>query len=224
MAAMSAPEALPPPTLSIAGLAVRRGERTLFEGIGLTASPGSVIFVRGPNGAGKSSLLLAIAGVLHPSAGTIRYRDGGNDEDLLPNLHFVGHQTGVKTRLTLAENLRFWAAVFGRAPTAPTATAGAVGIAEALDKVGLGGKGELDAGYLSAGQTRRLALARLLVSRRTVWLLDEPTAALDADGNGMVERLISDHAGEGGIAIVATHHDLEISARGDVQTLALGAP
>jgi heme exporter protein A len=211
MAAMSVTEALPPPTLSIEGLAIRRGERTLFEGVGLSATPGSVILVRGPNGAGKSSLLLAIAGVLHPSAGTIRY---GNDQELAPNLHFVGHQTGVKTRLTLSENLRFWASVFGG--NGVTATA-------ALEAVGLGGKGELDAGYLSAGQTRRLALARLMVSRRSVWLLDEPTAALDADGDGMVERLISEHAQGGGIVIVATHHDLDVSTRGDVLTLALGA-
>jgi heme exporter protein A len=214
MAAMSATEALPPPSLSIDGLAVRRGERTLFEGIGLNATPGAVIFVRGPNGAGKSSLLLAIAGVLHASAGTIRYRDRGNDEDLARNLHFVGHQPGIKTRLTLSENLAFWASVFGVTGLGPAA---------ALEAVGLGGKGELDAGYLSAGQTRRLALARLLVSRRTVWLLDEPTAALDADGDGMVERLISEHAHSGGIAIVATHHDLDIRTRGAVETIALGA-
>lgn len=210
---MSVTEALPPPTLSIEGLAIRRGERTLFEGVGLSAMPGSVILVRGPNGAGKSSLLLAIAGVLHPSAGTIRYRDGSSDEELAPNLHFVGHQTGVKTRLTLSENLRFWASVFGGGGLTPDA---------ALETVGLGGKGELDAGYLSAGQTRRLALARLLVSQRTVWLLDEPTAALDADGDGMVERLISEHAQGGGIAIVATHHDLDVSTTGEIQTLALG--
>lgn len=220
---MSASEALPP-HLSIEGLAVRRGERTLFEGIGLNATPGSVIFVRGPNGAGKSSLLLAIAGVLHPSAGTIRYRDRGTDEELAPNLHFVGHQTGVKTRLTLSENLAFWAAVFGHAPSpSKPGDDDPVGVAEALDAVGLGGKNELDAGYLSAGQTRRLALARLLVAKRTVWLLDEPTAALDAEGDGMVERLISDHAKGGGIAIVATHHDLDIRAPDAVQTIALGA-
>ncbi len=91
---MSAPEALPPPTLSIEGLAVRRGERTLFEGVGFSARPGSIVFVRGPNGAGKSSLLLALAGVLHPAAGRIRYRDQGTGEELAPNLHFVGHQTG----------------------------------------------------------------------------------------------------------------------------------
>jgi heme exporter protein A len=210
---MSAPEA-PPPTLSIEGLAIRRGERTLFEGVGLSGTPGSVIFVRGPNGAGKSSLLLAIAGVLHPSAGTIRYRDRGHDEELAPNLHFVGHQTGVKTRLTLSENLAFWASVFGGSGEKPAA---------ALEAVGLGGKGELDAGYLSAGQTRRLALARLLVSRRTVWLLDEPTAALDADGDGMVERLISDHSHGGGIAVIATHHDLDVRAGAQIQTIALGA-
>jgi heme exporter protein A len=214
MAAMNAPAAVPPPTLSIEGLAVRRGERTLFEGVSLSAAPGAVTLVRGPNGAGKSSLLLAIAGVLHPAVGTIRYRGSSDAGDLAPNLHFVGHQTGVKTRLTLAENLAFWGAMFGKTGMSPEA---------ALDAVGLSGRSGLDAGYLSAGQTRRLALARLLVTRRPIWLLDEPTAALDAEGDGMVERLIDAHAQGGGIAIVATHHDLALSTPLPVDTLLLGA-
>jgi heme exporter protein A len=214
MAAMSASEALPPPTLSIEGLAIRRGERILFEGVGLSAETGTITLIRGPNGAGKSSLLLAISGVLHPAAGTIRYHRHGDDHELGPNLHFVGHQTGVKTRLTLAENLAFWASVFGGS--------GGASPEAALEAVGLGGRGGLDAGYLSAGQTRRLALARLLVAPRTVWLLDEPTAALDAEGDGMVERLISGHAQAGGIAIVATHHDLDVQAPGRIGTLMLG--
>lgn len=211
---MNPAEALPPPSLSIEGLAIRRGERTLFEDVGIVATPGTITLVRGPNGSGKSSLLLAIAGVLHPAAGTIRYRDKGNDAELGPNLHFVGHQTGVKTRLTLLESLKFWASVFG----APEG----LGPEAALEAVGLGGRGALDAGYLSAGQTRRLALARLLVAPRPVWLLDEPTAALDAEGDGMVERLITGHVHTGGLAIVATHHDLAVTAPGEITTLTLG--
>jgi heme exporter protein A len=242
---MNPPNAL----LAAQNLTLVRGGRQVFEDVSLNLAAGEVLLVRGPNGAGKSSLLLTLAGILHPSAGTIRYGDGRNGEDLAPNLHFVAHQTGVKTRLTLAENLRFWAALFGSTPTRSIVMAGLdpatqqssqrgeasldprvrpgddgpVGVAEALHVVGLAGMGDLDAGYLSAGQTRRLALARLLVARRTVWLLDEPTAALDADGDGLVARLISDHAGRGGIAIAATHHDLDITTQGKVQTLALGA-
>ncbi len=215
MAAMSASEAPAPPSLSIEGLAVRRGERVLFDGLRLVAPAGTVTLIRGPNGAGKSSLLLAIAGVLHPAAGTIAYRAGAAEQELAPSLHFVGHQTGVKTRLTLAENLDFWARMFGaRSGLEPVA---------ALEAVGLGGRDGLDAGYLSAGQTRRLALARLLVAPRPVWLLDEPTAALDAEGDGMVERLISDHVLTGGIAIVATHQDLAVTAPGGTATITLGA-
>jgi heme exporter protein A len=213
MAAMNALEAAAPPTLQIEGLAVRRGGRTLFDAVTLSAAPGSVTLVRGPNGTGKSSLLLTIAGVLAPAAGTIRYGVRGDEGELASHLHFVGHQTGVKTRLTLAENLAFWAAMFGGNGLPPGA---------ALEEVGLGGRDGLDAGYLSAGQTRRLALARLLVCRRPVWLLDEPTAALDAEGDGMVERLLGVHAGAGGIAIVATHHNLAVAAPGGVATLALG--
>jgi heme exporter protein A len=213
---MSVSQAPAPPTLSIDRLAVRRGERTVFEGVSLVSRPFTAVMVRGPNGAGKSSLLLSIAGVLPPAAGTIRFSDeNGGDEDLGPNLHFVGHQTGVKTRLTLTENLKFWAGVFS--------ATGGVSPEAALEAVGLSGRGGLDAGYLSAGQTRRLALARLLVAPRIVWLLDEPTAALDAEGDRMVERLITEHVQHGGIVVVATHHDLAVDAPGGVETLDLGS-
>jgi heme exporter protein A len=206
MAPMSLSEH-PQPLLRVSDLAVSRGGRQLFSGIGFALARGQVLLLRGPNGAGKSSLLLALAGVLRPSAGTIRY-SGGGTEELAPNLHFVGHQTGVKTRLTLSENLAFWAAMFGRSPSPTTA---AVGIAEALERVRLGGKGELDAGYLSAGQTRRLALARLLVTDRPIWLLDEPTAALDADGEQLVASLIEERIRTGGAVIAATHDDIAIA-------------
>ena len=210
---MSQSEAPAPPIVSIEGLAVRRGGRMLFENLRLTAPAGTVTLVRGPNGAGKSSLLQAMAGVLPPAAGTIAYRGREADAELASSLHFVGHQTGVKTRLTLAENLDFWAKMFG--------ATGGLSPEAALEAVGLGGRGGLDAGYLSAGQTRRLALARLLVAPRPVWLLDEPTAALDAEGDGMVEGLLGAHARGGGIAIVATHHDLAVTA--PVATITLGA-
>jgi heme exporter protein A len=202
----------PDPILSVNGLALDRGGRTLFSGIGFDARPGGVLLLRGPNGAGKSSLLLTLAGLLHPAAGTIRY--GDSDEPWLDRLHLVGHQPGVKSRLSLRENLQFWIKAFGGDGQPPDL---------ALEAVGLGGLGALEAGYLSAGQTRRLALARLLVVHRPIWLLDEPTSALDASGDGMVGRLIATHAGAGGIVIAATHHDLPL---GEVpsQTLLLGQP
>ena len=195
----------PNPLLTVENLALSRGGRLLFEGIGFTLFPGQLLLLRGPNGAGKSSLLLALYGVLRAEAGTI-----GWHADEPPRLHLVGHQPGVKTRLSLAENLQFWRSVNGA--TGLTAEA-------SLEAVGLGALGELDAGYLSAGQTKRLALARLLVTDRKLWLLDEPAASLDADGDALVARLITGRLASGGAVIAATHDDIA----GAADTLTLGA-
>jgi heme exporter protein A len=193
------------PLLSVENLALSRGGRALFAGLGFSLGPGGLLLLRGPNGAGKSSLLLALLGVLRPEAGTI---DWHAEEP--PKLHYVGHQAGVKTRLTLLENLRFWRNVNGKT---------GIGAEAALEKVGLGAIGALDAGYLSAGQTRRLALARLLVTDRKVWLLDEPLAALDAEGALLAVRLIARRLETGGAVIAATHDDIA----GMTETLMLGA-
>jgi heme exporter protein A len=193
------------PLLSVENLALSRGGRALFAGLGFSLGPGGLLLLRGPNGAGKSSLLLALLGVLRPEAGTI---DWHAEEP--PRLHYVGHQAGVKTRLTLLENLRFWRDVNGKT---------GIGAEAALEAVGLGAIGALDAGYLSAGQTRRLALARLLVTDRKVWLLDEPLAALDAEGALLAVRLIARRLETGGAVIAATHDDIA----GMTETLMLGA-
>jgi len=202
MAAMTEPNAL----LSVENLALSRGGRALFANIGFTLGAGGLLLLRGPNGAGKSSLLLTLAGVLRAEAGRI---DWHAEEP--PKLHIVGHQSGVKTRLTLAENLSFWRAVNGPSGVSPEA---------ALDIVGLGAIGGLDAGYLSAGQTKRLALARLLVTDRPIWLLDEPSASLDAAGDALIARLIADRLASGGAVIAATHDDIP----GATETLMLGTP
>jgi len=193
------------PLLTVRDLAISRGGRALFDGLGFTVLPGGLLLLRGPNGAGKSSLLLALAGVLRPATGTL---DWHAEEP--PKLHFLGHQSGVKSRLSLLENLSFWRAVNGPSGITPPV---------ALDQVGLGDLGGLDAGYLSAGQTRRLALARLLVTDRKLWLLDEPLAALDAAGDTVVARLIADRLASGGAVIAATHDDLP----GATRTLTLGS-
>jgi heme exporter protein A len=193
------------PLLSVENLALGRGGRPLFSGLGFALRPGSLLLLRGPNGAGKSSLLLTLMGVLRPEAGRIDWH-----EEEPPKLHYVGHQSGVKTRLTLLENLRFWRLVNGETGIEPET---------ALEAVGLGTIGALDAGYLSAGQTRRLALARLLVTDRKLWLLDEPLAALDAEGALRVARLIGQRLATGGAVIAATHDDIA----GVTETLLLGA-
>ena len=202
MSAMNGPN----PLLTVTNLALSRGGRQLFAAVDLSLVAGQLLLLRGPNGAGKSSLLLALAGILRPEAGRI---DWHAEEP--PKLHLVGHQPGVKSRLTLLENLRFWRAVNGPTGSAPEA---------ALEAVGLDGLGELDAGYLSAGQTKRLTLARLLVTERKLWLLDEPAASLDADGDALVARLIAERLASGGGVIAATHDDIA----GATQTLLLGLP
>jgi heme exporter protein A len=199
MAAMAPTPPLPPALLLGSDLTLIRGGRTLFEGLTVRLSAGDVLAVEGPNGAGKSSLLLTLAGVLHPERGAVATEVGET-----PDLHFLGYGSAVKTRLTVAENLQFWRTMYG-----PTG----IEVLPALDRVGLSHTATLDAGVLSAGQTRRLGLARLLVSKRAVWLLDEPTASLDAAGDQLVQAMIDDHARAGGAAIVATHDPLAIKHR-----------
>lgn len=194
----------PNPLLTVENLALSRGGRLLFDTVAFTLTPGSLLLLRGANGAGKSSLLLTLAGILRPDSGKLDW----HAEEPAP-LHLLAHLPGVKSRLTLAENLQFWRQVNGPTGLEPDA---------ALETVGLGGLGDLDAGYLSAGQTKRLALARLLVTDRKLWLLDEPTASLDANGDTLVAALVAQRLSTGGAVIAATHDDIA----GATATLTLG--
>jgi heme exporter protein A len=193
---MIPPNQRPPPLLRVEGLALTRGGRLLFEAVGFHLSNGEMMLVRGPNGAGKSSLLLVVAGLLRPDSGLIEWLGGEP-----PGMHLFGHAPGIKPRLTLGENLGFWRDLYGPTGVAPKI---------ALATVGLGGLDGIEAGHLSAGQLRRLGLARLLVSKRPVWILDEPVASLDAEGEKLVSELLKAHLSAGGAAIVATHHDIPI--------------
>ena len=201
MGAMSTANALPPPSLTVENLAVSRGGRALFAGLSFVIHAGMATALRGPNGAGKTSLLLALAGALRPETGSITYRERGEVADPAPHIHLLLTTNAVKPRLTVGENLGFWRAVNG---------ASGLGVDDALARVGLGGLDAIEAGHLSTGQQRRLALARLLVSWRALWLLDEPTASLDRDGEAVVAALIAEQAEKGGMVIVATHHDLTL--------------
>ncbi|MHB1103970.1 MAG: heme ABC exporter ATP-binding protein CcmA [Devosia sp.] len=209
---MTPPHALPPRRLQVSGLCCRRGERLLVDGLDFEVEPGEIVLLRGPNGAGKTTLLLALAGIIRPTTGTIAIT-GGEGPEGASDLHFLGHLSAVKARLTVMENLRFWADLNGgdRALIAP-----------ALQAVGLAHIETLAAGYLSAGQTRRLALARLLVADRPVWLMDEPTTALDREGELLAGRLIDAHLLRGGLVVAATHHDLTLHPPDRVRTLTLG--
>ncbi|HEY8595896.1 MAG TPA: heme ABC exporter ATP-binding protein CcmA [Devosiaceae bacterium] len=205
---------LAPRRLVVADLACRRGEREIFTGLSFTANPGEIVLLRGPNGAGKSTLLLALCGFLTPAAGRIDWQGGDPERDFGEDLHFIGHLSAIKPSLTLAENLEFWADMLGGMRER---------VASALDLAGLGGLADYPASVLSAGQSRRLALARLLVAPRPVWLLDEPTAALDSAGDRWVASLIDEHVANGGIAIAATHLDLALTDASRLQTLRIGS-
>ncbi|UYN98737.1 MAG: heme ABC exporter ATP-binding protein CcmA [Devosia sp.] len=190
----------PPIRLKTHGLACGRGETVLAGDIDLDLAGGTGLVLRGANGVGKSTLLLTLAGLLAPLAGHIELI--GHDAEDGPALHHCGHRNAVRPRLSVKDTLTFWAAING---------AHGLAIDAALDRVGLGMAAKLDAGYLSAGQGRRLALARLLVSPRPLWLLDEPGAALDTQGQALLADLLASHLQQGGLAILASHDPVEVA-------------
>ena len=188
-------------SLTAEKLACARGERRLFENLSFKVRAGQALAVEGANGAGKTSLLRLLAGFLAPAAGRVVIQQDGKDsddaEDRGKRIGWLGHHDGLKPQLTVAEQLEFYAGLYGRTVDAVV-----------LERVALARQAELPCRYLSAGQRRRLALARLLVSQRPLWLLDEPFAALDTSGQALVAQLMARHCGEGGIIIAATHDPL----------------
>jgi heme exporter protein A len=187
--------------LVVEELACVRGGRGLFQGLGFAVAAGEVLAVTGPNGAGKSSLLRLLAGLLPPAAGRIALEGGDPERSVGTAAHFIGHLDAVKGALTVAENLDFTRALLG---------GGEMEVETALGLLGLGRLAQFPARMLSAGQRRRLALARLLVSPRPLWLLDEPSTALDAEGQETLAGLMARHLSGGGLAVVATHSELKI--------------
>ncbi len=167
-----------------------------------SADSGEALVVTGHNGAGKTTLLRLIAGLLEPAQGEIELSGGAADASLPEQAHYLGHRDALKPALTVLENLQFWYAFLG-GRDAPAASA--------LEPVGLAGLAGLPAGYLSAGQRRRLSVARLLAAPRPVWLLDEPTAALDSAGQQRLLGLMQAHLAGGGIIVAATHGPLGLT-------------
>ena len=181
-----------------------RGGREVFSGLDFEVSSGEALAITGPNGAGKTSLLRLIAGLLIPAAGSIALEGGEADMTLPEHAHYLGHRDALKPALSVMENLAFWRDFFG----------GEAGdAAQSLAAVGLGHTGHLPAAYLSAGQRRRLSLARLLAVKRPIWLLDEPGTALDSAGQSLFAGLMREHFATGGIVIAATHGPLGVDAK-----------
>ncbi|MDH6262805.1 heme exporter protein A [Bradyrhizobium sp. BR13661] len=195
-----------PGQMQLTGHAVTcvRGGREVFSGLDFEAASGEAVAVVGRNGSGKTSLLRLIAGLLIPAGGTI-VLDGGDADMTLPEqCHYLGHRDALKPALSVAENLSFWADFLGGER---------FDAAESLATVGLDHAAHLPAAFLSAGQRRRLSLARLLTVRRPVWLLDEPTTALDVAGQDMFGGLMREHLTRGGMIIAATHGPLGVESR-----------
>jgi heme exporter protein A len=188
-------------SLTAEKLACVRGDKKLFDALNFRVTAGQALAVEGANGTGKTSLLRMIAGFLAPAAGRIVIKDAGGENDDAEErgkvIGWLGHLDGLKPQLTVIEQLNFFAHLYGK--TADAAL---------LEQVGLARQADLPCRYLSAGQRRRLALARLLASKRSLWLLDEPFAALDTSGQALVAHLMARHCGEGGIIIAATHDPL----------------
>ncbi|HAR52757.1 heme ABC exporter ATP-binding protein CcmA [Roseovarius nubinhibens] len=180
------------PLLETRALSVGRGGVGLLDGVDLRIMPGSALVLRGPNGSGKTSLLRTLAGLQPPRDGTLE----AEPDDIV----LAGHLDGVKPTLSVAENLRFWAEIFGTS-----------GIEQALRTFDLDRLRDRMAASLSAGQKRRLGLARLIVAGRKLWLLDEPTVSLDQEATGLFASAVRAHLDQGGAAIIATHIDLGLA-------------
>ncbi len=192
--------------LSLENLCINRASNQIIDGFACSLANGEALVITGPNGVGKSTLLRAIAGLLAISFGTIHLElDTGETLDgqyVREYCHYLGHKNGLKPSLTAAENLRFWQQFCGN----PVFSSG-----KALDKVGLNHVLDTPIGYLSAGQKRRVAIARLLVARKPIWILDEPTTGLDDNSAKLFSDIANGHCKSGGILIAATHQTLSLA-------------
>ena len=199
------PDSFPENTELVAeGLACRRGERLVFTGLDCRLPAGGALILSGSNGSGKSSLLRLLATLLAPEAGRLLWGGAPVMRDAAryrAQIHYVGHLDATKPALSPREMLRFWAALRGCATPA---------IEPALAAFALGGMADRPCRWLSAGQRRRLALARLVAAQAPVWLLDEPNTALDGDGAARLAALIADHRAAGGRVAIATHQPIAL--------------
>ena len=204
--------------LSAIELACHRGGREVFAGVSFSVASGEALTVSGRNGAGKSSLLRTIIGLVRAAGGRLTLQDGDPELSIAEQAHYLGHQDALKGSLSVAENLRFWAGYL-------SGGSGKIEeniqqrIHEPLEAVGLAGLAALPAAYLSAGQRRRLSIARLIAAPRPIWLLDEPASTLDAAAQARLAELMRTHLGGGGLIVAAAHGPVGLA---DTQELRLG--
>ena len=201
--------------LSATDLASRRGGRDVFAGVSFYVASGESLTIRGRNGAGKSSLLRLMAGLVRVAGGQLSLEGGDPELTLGEQAHYLGHLDALKPSLSVEENLRFWSAFLGAA---------AADLDEPLRAVGLDSLSNLPAAYLSAGQRRRLSIARLLTVKRPLWLLDEPTSTLDAAAQVRLGEIMKAHLAGGGIILAATHGPLQLDGARELNLDGVSAP
>jgi heme exporter protein A len=194
--------------LNAVDLACRRGGRDVFSGVNFAVSSGEALTVTGRNGAGKSSLLRLVIGLLRLAAGRLTLEGGDPELSIAEQAHYLGHQDALKTSLSVAENLRFWAGYLG---------AKSIDISGPLEAVGLAPLAGLPAAYLSAGQRRRLSIARLIAAPRPIWLLDEPASTLDATAQARLADLMKSHLAGGGLIVAAAHSSIGLDKAQDLR-------
>lgn len=192
-----------PAGLAADHLTCERGGRTLFADLCFAVPPGGALLLTGPNGSGKTSLMRVLSGLLPARAGRVLWQGADIAENPSPwrrALAWLGHDNAIKAQLSVSENLAFWAHL----------GAPGRGVADALEEVGIGHLADLPASMLSAGQRRRLALARLALTRGGCWLMDEPTVTLDAASLARLSAMIARHRADGGLAVIASHDALDL--------------
>lgn len=193
--------------LELVGLTCLRGGRRLFENLSFSVLPGELVHLQGTNGSGKTSLLRILTGLSTPDAGEVRWRgaDIRQARDIyVADMLYLGHQPAIKDDLTVQENLLVSLRLAGFHPDH-------VAVRSAIDIVGLAGRATLPARVLSQGQRRRLALARLWLDTRSLWVLDEPFTALDVHATGLLESRLEQHLAQGGMVVLTTHQPPSIS-------------
>lgn len=204
--------------LTATGLACNRGERRLFEGVSFTLPAGMLLHVQGANGSGKTSLLRLVCGLSSPASGVIAWRGAAIDkcgEEYCRDIAYIGHSLGVADEMNALENLRFAMQFGGETVTRQRAES-------ALFSLGLTEYSQLPAKVLSHGQKRRVALARLLLTRKPLWILDEPFTALDAEAVALIEKVLEQHLRGGGIALLTTHQEFKINPAACGKAIRLG--